>query len=275
MSDFCRDLSTTSCGGQQNIIWVLNTEGLTTQRCRSLTFIHCSAWRIASKWRATAAGPTRSSANSLIPPRLLVAAPDIGAERIGSASWISGERTTTYRVDSNGTSSRSPSATAGASPPATSIGSGAPPAAPWVSSARPSTGTASGMALPPASAPVNKRTTGLVIPGGYDYSTRLLALVQSAHPLRCWPPTMSLPRPAPRTLLEGRERTSQRSARILLQPPLHWVHLRPRLSPWISCRVHNWLSTQYDYQIKCTTREGSSLTGSTGLLSRLGRRGYW
>jgi hypothetical protein len=31
-----------------NVNWVLNTKGLTTQGCRLLTFIHCSAWRIAS-----------------------------------------------------------------------------------------------------------------------------------------------------------------------------------------------------------------------------------
>jgi hypothetical protein len=31
------------------IKWVLNTKGLTTQRCRLLTFIHCSAWRTASR----------------------------------------------------------------------------------------------------------------------------------------------------------------------------------------------------------------------------------
>jgi hypothetical protein len=31
------------------INWVLNTKGLATQRCRLLTFIHCSAWRIASR----------------------------------------------------------------------------------------------------------------------------------------------------------------------------------------------------------------------------------
>jgi hypothetical protein len=130
----------------------------TTSEYRQLTFIHCSAWRIASKWRATAAWSTRSSASSSIPPRLLVAALDIGAERIGFASWISGEWTTTSRVDSGSTSSCSPSATAGASPPATSIGSAAPPVAPWVSGARPSTGTASGIALPSASAPVNKKT---------------------------------------------------------------------------------------------------------------------
>jgi hypothetical protein len=34
------------------------------------------------------------------------------------------------------------------------------------------------------------------------------------------------------------------------------------------------LSTQYDYHIQCTTREGSILIGSTGLPSRWGRRGY-
>jgi hypothetical protein len=91
------------------------------------------------------------------PPRLLVAAPDIGAERIGSASWISGERTTTSRVDSSSTSSHSSPAIAGASPLATSTNSGAAPAAPWVSGAKPSTGTASGMVPPSASAPVKRR----------------------------------------------------------------------------------------------------------------------
>jgi hypothetical protein len=77
------------------------------------------------------------------------------------------------------------------------------------------------------------------------------------------------------TLLEGRERTPQRLARILLQPPPRWVHPHPRSSPWISCRVRNWLSTKYDYKTTCTTRERYSLTGSTGLLSRLGRQGCW
>jgi hypothetical protein len=107
--------------------------------------------------RATAAGSTRWSARSSIPPRLLVAAPDIGAERIGSASSISGERTTTSRVDSGSISSRSSPAITGASPPATSAGSGAAPAAPWVSCAKASMSTASGMVLPSASAPVNRR----------------------------------------------------------------------------------------------------------------------
>jgi hypothetical protein len=199
-----------------------------------------------------------------------MAAPDMGTEQIGSAYWISGERTTTSRVDSGSTSSCSPSATVGASPPATSIGSGAPPAAPWVSDARPSTGTASGIALPSASAPVNKKTTGLVTLGGYDYSSRTPALVQCTHLLRRWPLAMQHPRPVPRISPEGRERTPQRPARFPLQPPLRWVHPHPKSSPLISYRVHNWLSTQYDYQTKCTTRERSTLTGSTGLPSRLG-----
>jgi hypothetical protein len=56
---------------------------------------------------------------------------------------------------------------------------------------------------------------------------------------------------------------------------LRRVHPHPRSSPSISCRVHNWLSTQYNYQTKCTTREGSSLTSLTGQPSRLGRRGCW
>jgi hypothetical protein len=95
--------------------------------------------------------------------------------------------------------------------------------------------------------------------------------VQCTHLLRCWPLAMQPPRPVPRTLLVGWERTPQRLARIPLQPPLCWVHPHPRSSPWISCRVHKWLSTKYDYQIKCTTRERSLLKGSTGLLSWLGR----
>jgi hypothetical protein len=109
--------------------WVLNTKGLTTQGCRLLTFIHCSAWRTASRCRATVAGSTRSSANNSSPPRLLVAAPDIGAERIGSASWISGEQTTTYRAGSGSASPPSPPVVTAASPTVTSIGSGAPTAA--------------------------------------------------------------------------------------------------------------------------------------------------
>jgi hypothetical protein len=117
--------------------------------------------------------------------------------------------------------------------------------------------------------------TGLVTIGGYDYSLRLPALSQRTHPLRSWPLAMQPPRPAPRILPEGQERTPQRLMRIPLLPPLRWVHPHPRSSPLISCRVHNWLSTQYDYQTKRTTRERSSLIGSTGLLSRLGRRGCW
>jgi hypothetical protein len=104
--------------------WVLNTKGLTTQGLRLLTFIHRSAWRTASRCRATVVGSTRSSANSLSPPRLLVEASVIDVERIGSASWISSERTTTSRAGSGSASSPSPPVIAAASSVATSIGSG-------------------------------------------------------------------------------------------------------------------------------------------------------
>jgi hypothetical protein len=73
---------------------------LTTQELRLFTFIHCSAWRTTSRCRATVTGSTKSSANNSIPPQLLVAASVIVAERMGSASWISGERTTTSRAGS-------------------------------------------------------------------------------------------------------------------------------------------------------------------------------
>jgi hypothetical protein len=73
----------------------------------------------------------------------------------------------------------------------------------------------------------------------------------------------------------GQEQTPQRLARNPLQPLPRWVHPPPRSSPWISCTVHNWLSTKYDNQTTCTTRERSSLTSSTGPLSRLGHQVCW
>jgi hypothetical protein len=63
-----------------------------------------------------------------------------------------------------------------ASSTATSIGSGAPSAGPWISGAKSSTGTADEIALPSASTPVNQRITGSVIPSGYDYSLGYLHL---------------------------------------------------------------------------------------------------
>jgi hypothetical protein len=120
---------------RRRILEASRTSGGTPPRCPAqtthvkLTFIHCSAWRTASRCRATIAGSTRSSANNSSRPQLLVAASDIGAERTGSASWISGERTTTSRAGSGSVSSPSPPVTAAASPAATSIGSGASPAA--------------------------------------------------------------------------------------------------------------------------------------------------
>jgi hypothetical protein len=70
---------------------------------------------------------------------------------------------------------------------------------------------------------------GLVTIGGYNYSLRLPALAQRTHPLRCWLLAMQPPRPAPRILPEGWERTSQRLARIPLPPLLRWVHPHPQV----------------------------------------------
>jgi hypothetical protein len=54
------------------------------------------------------AGSTRSSARSSSPSRLVVAASNIGATRIGSASWFLCDRTTTSRLDSGSTSTCTP-----------------------------------------------------------------------------------------------------------------------------------------------------------------------
>jgi hypothetical protein len=59
------------------------------------TLIHCSAWRIDCMLRATTAGSTRLSSNRSRPPQLVDVTSEIGAERIGVASSISGSRTTT------------------------------------------------------------------------------------------------------------------------------------------------------------------------------------
>jgi hypothetical protein len=95
------------------------------------------------------------------------------------------------------------------------------------------------------------------------------------HLLLCWPSAAQPPRPAPRSQLGGGKWTPQRLAWNLLQPLLRWVHLPPGTSLWISCIVHNWLSTKYDYQPTCTTRERCSLTSSTEQQSRTGRQVCW
>jgi hypothetical protein len=72
---------------------------------------------------------------------------------------------TTSRLDSGSTSSRTSSATPGATPLAISAGSVAAQAATLAFGTMPSTGTASRMALPSTSAPVNRRHTGSVSRG--------------------------------------------------------------------------------------------------------------
>jgi hypothetical protein len=123
--------------------------------------------------------------------------------------------------------------------------------------------------------PCQQKTYGLVSLGGYDYSLRKTAFAQCTHLLQCWPPAAWPLRPAPWSLLGGRERTPRRLAWNLLQPLPCWVHPPPKTSLWISCIVQNGLSTKYDYQTTCTTQGRSSLTSSTGLPSQLGRQVCW
>jgi hypothetical protein len=124
------------------------------------------------------------------PTRLLMAAPDIGAERIGSASWISGERTTTSRVDSGSTSLHSSPAIAGASPLATSTSSGGCPGDSLglrrqaFNRHRLGDGGSFGFG------PCQQKTTGLVTLSGYDYSLRIIVFVQCTHLLQYLPLAM-------------------------------------------------------------------------------------
>jgi hypothetical protein len=64
------------------LTWVLVLLELNYSRVPIHTFIHCSARRIDSKLRATAAGLIRSSARSSSPSRVVVVASNICAERI-------------------------------------------------------------------------------------------------------------------------------------------------------------------------------------------------
>jgi hypothetical protein len=161
MPDFCRDLSATSCSRQQ-----LSTGYSESTADRLLKGVDNSP--------SSTAQPGASPPSDELPPpgqqgrlpgvqphhnyswRLLTLAPSGLAPHPESPA--NGRLLPEF--DSGSTSSRSSPAIAGASPLATSISSGAPPAAPWASSAWPSMGTASGIALPSASAPVNKKTTG-------------------------------------------------------------------------------------------------------------------
>jgi hypothetical protein len=56
MSDFYRDLSTTSCTSQQVLLGYSVQLEFDYSRVQSRTFIYCSARRIDSKLRATSSG---------------------------------------------------------------------------------------------------------------------------------------------------------------------------------------------------------------------------
>jgi hypothetical protein len=117
----------------------------TTQGVLSRTFIHCSIRRLVSKFRATIVGSIRSSHRSSIPPRLVSAASDTGAERIGFASWISGDLMTTFMLASGSASSCTSSVGSGATGTPGSVVAPSSTAAPG---AVPSTGTALGIVVP-------------------------------------------------------------------------------------------------------------------------------
>jgi hypothetical protein len=68
ISDFCRDLSTTSCTRQQLLLGYSILTEFDYSRVLSRTFIHYSVWRIDSKFRATIAESMRSSDRSSSPP---------------------------------------------------------------------------------------------------------------------------------------------------------------------------------------------------------------
>jgi hypothetical protein len=105
----------------------------------------------------------RSSASSTILPLLLAVVSVIGAERMGSASWISGERIATSRAISDDVVAASPPAVLSTT---SYMGSGAPSAASRASGVNLCIGTPAGMS--PPSAPV-KRDDKCI--SAYDYSS--------------------------------------------------------------------------------------------------------
>jgi hypothetical protein len=111
-----------------HVKWVLNTKGSTTQGCRLLTFIHCSAWRTASG--ADPPSPSRQGhplttrAHHDYSSRLWTLVPRGLAPRPGS---LASGRPPPERVLA--ARRHPPPVVAAASPTVTSIGSGAPPAA--------------------------------------------------------------------------------------------------------------------------------------------------
>jgi hypothetical protein len=136
-------------------------------------------------------------------------------------------------------------------------------------------GTADWMSLPSASAPVDKRTSVSVKPGDYDYSSGLI------EPERVL--TFNDAGLRQRSLSDRRLGLCLRGESGLLSRRcgFFFCHLCSGFIP-LPGQVRRFpteytsrLSIKYDYHIQCTTREGSTLTSSTGPPSRLGRQGYW
>jgi hypothetical protein len=111
-------------------------------------------------------------------------------------------------------------------------------------------GTAAGISLPSASAPVNEKTRASASFDGYDYSSGILQPQQSTNLRLRWLHATKPQQPALRAPPEGRERTPQRVVRLLPPPPLRRVHPPPRIGPSTSYRVHMPMSVKHDYHIK-------------------------
>jgi hypothetical protein len=110
----------------------------------------------------------------------------------------------------------SPPVATAASSAASSIGSGAPSAASGTCGVNFYMGTAAGMSLPSASAPVKKKTSALAT------TTTLWGILkpqQSTYPQPRWPRATQLQQPALRTPPEGQEWTPRWAAQLLPPPP--------------------------------------------------------
>jgi hypothetical protein len=97
-----------------------------------------------------------------------------------------------------------------------SIGSGAPSAASSTSGVNLCMGTAAGISLPSALAPVKKKTSASAT------ATTLWGIPkpqQSTYPRPRWPRATQLQQPALRTPPGGQELTARRAARLLPLPP--------------------------------------------------------
>jgi hypothetical protein len=127
------------------------------------------------------------------------------------------------------------------------------PSSTAASGVMPSTGTASGIVVPPTCVFVNTRHAASV-PGGYDYYLRQATSPKSTYFPLHWPSVAQPLRPAPRSQSGEGEWTPEQLATGPPQQPLYRVLLLLRTDRWISCTVQIWRSAKQDYQTTCTIK---------------------